>query len=63
MTNTLTREEITQAWEQLTKLQNWMFYLSMKDRWNNDDYNTNNKWNKEYNTIRQKLIANGVEVA
>lgn len=33
--------------DRINELKNMIFWLQMKDRWNNEDYELSRKWNKE----------------
>lgn len=33
--------------ERIDELKKMIFWLQMKDRWNNEDYELSRKWNKE----------------
>ena len=52
----MTKQEIIEA---LNKLENKRFYLSMKDRWNSEDYETDRRWMQEEISLRKQLEVLG----
>lgn len=50
--NTATPEELI---ARLERLREQRFYLSMKDRWSADDFDTDRTWFQEELAIRKKL--------
>ena len=39
----------------MNKLEELRFYLSMKDRWNNEDYEQDHKWFAEWLNLKKEL--------
>ena len=52
----MTKQEIIEA---LNKVENKRFMLSMKDRWNSNDYETDRKWFAEELALREQLKVMG----
>ena len=49
----MTKAEIE---KRIDELETQRFYLAMKDRWNADDYRTDNKWFNELLDLKKKLF-------
>ena len=41
--------------KRIEEIENKRFYLAMKDRWNANDYATDNKWFKELLELKKKI--------
>ena len=52
----MTKQEIIEA---LAKVENKRFMLSMKDRWNSNDYETDRQWFAEELALRKQLEVLG----
>ena len=48
----MTKQEMMDRMEELDKLR---FFLSMKDRWNGEDYSTDRKWFAEWLDLKKKV--------
>ena len=48
----MTRTEIE---KKIEEIENKRFYLAMKDRWNANDYTTDNKWFRELLALKKAL--------
>ena len=48
----MTRTEIE---KKIEEIENKRFYLAMKDRWNANDYTTDNKWFRELLELKKAL--------
>ena len=48
----MTREEMEKRMEELDRM---MFFLNMKDRWNDEDYKRDREMFREWKTLKDKL--------
>ena len=55
---------LKRAWAEakIDSIENKQFMLSMKDRWNNEDYETNNSWNNEIAKLRARITEVAEEI-
>ena len=51
----MTKEEIK---KRIDELEDDIFFLAMKDRWNKRDYELDTKWNNELKELKKELEKN-----